>query len=336
MKFFKKLINLFKQSDSAESVAPVEPVAATESPSATISPTPEESPVAVEPTCDSQPQSESTYQPPTLKEAFTAKYPAYGSILKMFESANLCEATWENLTKVRLQKFVDYMAERLAPNSVNQYAAKLKSVLNLYADEVLLPRGYTKVLTPKKVATTSVFLTESELQKLIDYEPKNDRERYVRNIFVTCAYCGMRHSDALRLNASNIVGDQLQYVSVKTKIQSIVPLNPTVREYILNRPDITVDDSTYNRIIRNICKKVGITDNVKVFKAGKECEGEKWEYVSSHTARRSCASNLYLKGLDLYTISRFLGHSSTDMTSRYICCGIRELPQEAKDYFGVE
>ena len=277
-------------------------------------------------------ESAATYSA-TLKDCFMAKYPEYGNILRMFEAANLCEATWENLTKVRLQKFIDYMGERLSPNSVNQYAAKLKSVLNLYSDEVLLPRGYAKVLNPKKVTSTAVFLTENELQKLIDYTPRNIRENYVRNVFVTCAYVGCRHSDAIRLNESNIIGDSLQYVSVKTKIQAIVPLKPVVREYILNRPDVNIDDTTYNRIIRNICRRCGISDMVKVFKAGKECEGEKWRYISSHSARRTCASNLYLKGLDLYTISRFLGHTSADMTSKYICCGIRELPKEAKEYF---
>lgn len=269
----------------------------------------------------------------TLKEAFLTKYPSYENILKMFEAANLCDATWENLTKVRLQKFIDYMNERLSPNSVNQYAAKLKAVLNLYSDEVLLPRGYAKVLTPRKVASTAVYLTEEELQKLIDYKPRNQREEYVRDVFCICAFVGCRHGDAVRLTESNFIGDNLQYVSEKTKIQSVVPLKPIVREYILNRPQIEIDDTTYNRIIRNICRKCGIIDKVKVFKAGKEMEGEKWEYVSSHTARRSCASNLYLKGLDLYTISRFLGHSSADMTAKYIVCGIRELPQEAKAYF---
>lgn len=270
----------------------------------------------------------------TLKEVFSLKYPSYDNILRMFEAANLCDATWENLTKVRLQKFIDYMNERLSPNSVNQYAAKLKAVLNLYSDEVILPRGYAKVLTPRKVASTAVYLTEDELQKLIDYIPKNERELYVRDLFIICAFVGCRHSDALKLNGSNISGDTLQYVSVKTKIHAVVPLKPIVREYILNRPQIEIDDTTYNRIIRNICRKCGITDKVKVFKAGKEMEGEKWQYVSSHTARRSCASNLYQKGLDLYTISRFLGHSSADMTSKYIVCGIRELPKEAKEYFG--
>lgn len=84
----------------------------------------------------------------TPKEAFSTKYPAYDNSRRMFEAANLYDVTWENLTKVRLQKFIDYMNERLSPNSVNQYEAKLKAVLNLYSDDVLLPRGFAKVLTP--------------------------------------------------------------------------------------------------------------------------------------------------------------------------------------------
>lgn len=270
----------------------------------------------------------------TLKEAFLTKYPSYENILKMFEAANLCEATWDNITKVRLQKFIDYMNERLSPNSVNQYAAKLKAVLNLYSDEVILPRGYAKVLTPRKVASTAIYLTEDELQKLIDYIPKNERELYVRDLFIICAFVGCRHSDALKLNGSNISGDTLQYVSVKTKIHAVVPLKPIVREYIINRPQIEIDDTTYNRIIRNICRKCGITDKVKVFKAGKEMEGEKWQYVSSHSGRRTFASLLYLRGVDLYAISKMMGHSSTAMTERYVVCGLRELSQVAKEYFG--
>lgn len=269
----------------------------------------------------------------TLKEAMAAKYPHYMNILKMFEAANLCDATWENITKVRLQRFIDYMSERLSPNSVNQYATKLKAVLNLYSDEVMLPRGFAKVLTPKKCTSTAVYLTEEELQKLIDYIPKNIRETYVRDIFIICAFSGMRHSDALNLNESNFVGDSLQYVSVKTKVHTIVPLKPIVREYILNRPQIEIDDTTYNKIIRRICKKCGIRDSVKVFKAGEERQGEKWEFISSHTARRTCATLLYLRGADLFTISKILGHTDVKTTQNYIKDDIRTSSEELMGYF---
>lgn len=272
-------------------------------------------------------------QTPALKDAFLAKYPKYDNILRMFEAANLCEATWENLTKVRLQKFVDYMNERLSPNSVNQYATKLKAVLNLYSDEVILPRGFAKVLTPRKCAVQNVYLTEEEIQKLIYYTPKNQRELYVRNLFVVCAFVGTRHSDAINLNESNFVGDNLQYVSIKTKIHTIVPLKPIVRQYILNRPQLEIDDTTYNKIIRRIAKKCGITDKVKVFKAGEEREGEKCDFISSHSARRSFASNLYLRGVDLYTISKMLGHSSVKTTENYVCADVRTDSEELMGYF---
>lgn len=269
----------------------------------------------------------------TLKEAFLAKYPDRANILKMFEAANLCEATWENITKVRLQRFIDYMAERLSPNSVSQYATKLKAVLNLYSDEVVLPRGFAKVLTPRKCASTAIYLTEDEIQKLIDYTPRNIRELYVRNLFVISCFAGCRHSDGVNLTKSNIVGNNLQYVSVKTKIHSVVPLKPIVREYIASCPKIEIDDTTYNNIIRRIAKKCGITDKVKVFKAGEEKEGEKWEFISSHTSRRTFATLLYLRGVDLYTISKMIGHNSVKTTEGYICADIRDNSEELMGYF---
>lgn len=40
--------------------------------------------------------------------------------------------------------------------------------------------------------------------------------------------------------------------------------------------------------------------------------------VGTHTMRRTCATILYKKGVELLTISKILGHSNTDVTRRYI------------------
>lgn len=274
----------------------------------------------------------------TLKEAFMSKYPTYENILKMFEAANLCEATWENLTKVRLQKFIDYMNERLSPNSVNQYATKLKAVLNLYSDEVTLPRGFAKVLTPKKTAVQNVYLTEEEIQKIVDYTPKNDRESLVQAQFILGVLTLARHSDFCNFDESNIVGENLVYVSQKTKIQASIPVSPTLRRFLkvqkeLIAKGVSVSDDSFNDIIRRICCKCGIDEPIKLYRRGETTTKAKWEYITSHSARRSGCTNLYLRGLDIFTISKIAGHADSKMTANYICCGMRELPQEAKDYF---
>lgn len=275
---------------------------------------------------------------PTLKDAFLAKYPKYNNILRMFEAANLCEATWENITKVRLQKFIDYMNERLSPNSVNQYATKLKAVLNLYSDEVTLPRGFAKVLTPRKCAVQNVYLTEEEIQKIVEYQPKNEREKLVQAQFIIGAKTLARHSDFVNFDESNIVGENLVYVSQKTKIPANIPVSETLLRFLKAQKEIIVkgvevSDDSFNDIIRRICMKCGIDEPIKLYQRGKAEVKPKWEYVSSHTARRSGVTNLYLRGLDILTIAKIAGHMNTATTMGYVCCGIRELPQEAKEYF---
>lgn len=90
---------------------------------------------------------------------------------------------------------------------------------------------------------------------------------------------------------------------------------------------------TYNRVLRNLCKRAGITERVKVFKAGEHKKGEKWEYISSHTARISFASNLANLGIPLIDICRMLGHASVATTQRYIVNVRPEIDPKALKYF---
>ena len=80
-----------------------------------------------------------------LRKVFLEKYPKYEIILRMYEEANGCECTFESLSKIRLQKFIDYMSGRVAKSSARQYAAKFKAVLNLYSEEFHIPNDYIKV-----------------------------------------------------------------------------------------------------------------------------------------------------------------------------------------------
>ena len=269
----------------------------------------------------------------SLKESFAAKYPEWTFILGIFTTATRRPATWSNMTKSNLVKFVDYLQANYAPNTANQYAVRLKAVLNIYADEITLPKDYAKILSPRKIPSTAVYLNEDELKLIQDYTPKNDNERFVRNMFLISAYTGCRHIDAVNLNESNIRNKELVFVARKTHKEARLPLKPIVADYIASTPRVELSDVGYNKIIRRICRNAGITERVKILKAGKETEMDKCDAVSSHTARRSFATCLYLKGVDLYTISRLCQHSDVKLTTKYICAEIRSLDDAAMSYF---
>ena len=40
----------------------------------------------------------------------------------------------------------------------------------------------------------------------------------------------------------------------------------------------------------------------------------KYELITTHTARRSCAANMYLAGFDLYFIQGLFGHKTIETT----------------------
>lgn len=130
----------------------------------------------------------------TFKSAFLSKYPKCGSVLTFYEKANGMPIEWDNVTKPRLQKFVSAMAESIAPNSVRQYCAKVKSVMNLYADEVDLPKGFDKILSIKSQVSQNVYLTDLEIKAIMGYSPKDINERIVKNQFLLGGLTCARHS----------------------------------------------------------------------------------------------------------------------------------------------
>lgn len=274
-----------------------------------------------------------------LRTAFAEKYPQYANrVLNMYEQANNCPATWENISKIRLAKFVSFLNEKLAKSSVKTYCAMLKSVFNIYNEEVKLPKGYEDILSVKKDVSQNTWLNDSEIERIIAYIPANDTERLVKNQFIMGCVTGARHSDYMKFTRENVVGERLVYVSIKTHIQAEVPLSKVVERLIAENEMFyiagkEVSDPTFNKTIREICRKLGMNERLKLYRAGEFVEGAKYEFISSHTARRSFATNLYLRGADLYAISKMMGHSSVTMTEGYISCGLRDLSDNILDYF---
>ena len=271
------------------------------------------------------------------------KRPLYAErINTAWVAATGCDFVNDNITAVNLVMFTDYFKDQVSENSARTYLAYVKSCINtLKADGKLkqLPPAWERSAKVKAEQVAMCYLTEEEVERLVDYTPKNDYERKVRAQFLVECYTGARSSDVVRLTKENIDAQgNITYISQKTKIRTIVPCKPLVREIIEDgdnkeNPRSAIPLKTKNEIIRRMLKAVGVNDVVKVFKGGEELTGEKYTFCSTHTGRRTFCTNLYLRGVDLYTISRLAGHSSVTITEHYVVCGIRALSKQAMEYF---
>ena len=239
-------------------------------------------------------------------------------------------------SKPKLNELRKYILGKVCRNSARVYMANIKAVLNIYADE--LPGRDLSLLNVRAEATVSVFLDADELKRLEKYaRTLRGKERMYALYFLCSAWCGARVSDIQRIGPDSIHRGRLVYVCEKTGAKAEVPVKKGLDNWLAELETLRQANQfcgrTYNRTIKDVCKRAGICSEVRGFRGGREIKSQKWEQVSTHTARRSFATNLYLAGCDLYTIGRMMGHSSADMTRRYICSGIRDMDEGMRRFF---
>lgn len=279
----------------------------------------------------------------TFHGAYLWKYPGRVKVLARLESILGRLPKWEDITDDTMRDIRSELADAYAPNSLRTILAELKALINENRGKVLHFES-TDSLKAKKAPVQPVFLTRRELVAIDHYEPKSLLHRYVKRLFMIESLAGARLSDCQHITLENIVEDGdhtfIRYVSQKSKSEVSVPLDKRLRRYVIpvwtNEPK-TITAASYIRIIRKICHDCGIDERVKVFTAGQYKTGRKWEFVSSHTGRRSFATNLALSGVSLEQIALMMGHTkgnmpNIDMTQRYIV-GKMRLDARVFEYF---
>lgn len=271
----------------------------------------------------------------SFEAEWTRKRPDYPHLLRYIrEGINKEKVEWGDLTTLNLSRVRDHLCDTVAANSAVTYLAVLKAFLAYYEDEDIIPcKKPERILKARKVPSEHVALTADEIRRIENYMPKTDIEKRTKAQFLCEYYSLARKSDVEEFTENNIGDDSLSYVSQKTKVATTVPLHHNFKTYFEQCGE-PLWLSTYNRNMKNICRKCGINQRVKLFYRGKETTGEKWEFVGSHTARRSAATELAMRNVPIATISRLMNHAGRiSTTERYIVADTQNLGDEAMSFF---
>jgi len=245
----------------------------------------------------------------------------------------------EQINKPNLKKLANYLKVAVANNTAKTYFAEVRAVINVYRYEYpnLLKLDFNG-LSIKKESSIMAYLNEADITKLMKLMNKlGGEERYYYLIMMCQLYVGCRVSDIKKIRRTAIENGILRYVSEKTGIKAEVPVKKGLLEWVKGIEQLqevyTFCNVTYCKYIKHFCYVAGVNSLTTIYKGGKEYTGEKWKYISSHSLRRSFATNLYLRGADIYSISKMLGHTSVEMTKNYICCGLREMNDIILSFF---
>ena len=226
-------------------------------------------------------------------------------------------------------KFVTFLkSKKLGQNAVSKDVSILKVFMNEAVD-----LGYTNNMAFKhkkfagpRIETDAVFLTEDELTSLYQYDfSKNKKLEAVRDLFIFGCYVGLRFSDYSTIKPENIVtidGDSfIKLRTQKTGELVIIPCNPVVMEIFEkyknnpNRLPRTISNQKFNEYIKDACEDAGMKETGRL---ATEPTLELYKCISSHTARRSFCTNLYLDGFPTIDIMKVSGHRTEKAFMKYI------------------
>jgi site-specific recombinase XerD len=161
------------------------------------------------------------------------------------------------------------------------------------------------------------YLTEDEVQRIIDFETEDSMMSKARDLFIFMAFTGLSYSDAqafdirdykrvVEADASGTVVEKVRWVNIGQRIKTGVPyvsqlLPPAVE--VLERNGMKVpklSNQKYNQALKAIGIACGISTR-----------------MHSHLARHTFATFMLRNGVRPENLKQMLGHKRIEQTLRY-------------------
>lgn len=255
-------------------------------------------------------------------------------ILKEYQSSKRRIINFDTIDLDFYYDFVEYLKDKegFSQNTVGKHIKTIKAFLNDATE-----RGYNKNLAFKSKRfkilsekTESIFLTEDELKDIYSLDlTANTRLEKVRDLFIIGCYTGLRFSDFSALNTNNFEGDDIVIQTKKTGVPVRIPIHPFVREIINKYSEYpnslppSISNPKMNLYLKEIGEKVEcLKELVEVSKTTgglkASIKKHKYELLTTHTARRSFATNLFLQDIPPIRIMAITGHRTEKAFLGYI------------------
>ena len=226
------------------------------------------------------------------------------------------------------EKFARYLLTKrnLIDSVINKNLFRIKHFL-VWAQE----NGYPVVVEPKQFRWQHqepeiLTLTRAEVQRLADLDlnshPALDN---ARALFLIGVYTGLRFSDVAALKPEHIQPDRLRLTTQKTRTTLTVPVRPEAQPLLARvtagtlRP---IANQKLNGHLKELAQLAGIeapTERVRYAGGQRRAHtAPKYEFVTTHTARRTFVTLALEAGVRPEVVMRITGHKSLAAFRRYV------------------
>ncbi|HTG65010.1 MAG TPA: site-specific integrase [Flavobacterium sp.] len=240
-----------------------------------------------------------------------------------------------DITKIDHAFIADYefwlrSVRNCANNTAVKYIKNFNKIIKICLANDWLDKDPFVNYKSKVKEVERVYLTENEIQSIIEKEFKTERLSLVRDIFLFSCFTGLAYIDVKNLTKSHISygidGEKWIFTHrQKTESASKIPILPVTQ--------MIIDKYENNPECLNEDKLLPILSNQKMNAYLKEiaavCEIEK--ELTFHIARHTFATTVTLtNGVPIESVSKMLGHKNLRTTQHYAKVLDRKVSEDMK------
>jgi len=206
---------------------------------------------------------------------------------------------------------------KCANNTTVKYIKNFKKIIRICIANGWLDKDRFVSYKPKVKEVERGFLTEGQIQTILNKEFPTERLNQVKDIFLFCCFTGLAYADVKKMSNANISigidGGKWIYINrTKTDSPSRIPLLPTALDIL--------EKYREHPYCINSCKLLPVLSNQKMNSYLKEIAdvcGIKFE-LTFHIARHTFATTVTLNNdVPIESVSKMLGHKNLRTTQHY-------------------
>ncbi|MGB0838390.1 MAG: tyrosine-type recombinase/integrase [Flavobacteriaceae bacterium] len=273
------------------------------------------------------PNKTTPYSPNTIKT-----YKSIYKLLKEFQE----EYYTLTFDKINLQFHNDYteflINKEHKPNYIGNNIKTIKTIMNASFERGLHQNleFKKKAFSKQKETPVSIYLNTKDIQRISELDLTKEKSLdKSRDIFLLGTQTGLRISDLTNLEKAQVLIKENTYFlrikPLKTKKSITIPLSEIAlaiyKKYNNNFPKSFAEPSV-NKHLKVIGKLAQLNTEYKTSTTrGKNTIDEvkeKWELITTHTARRSFCTNAYISGMPTADIMAISGHTTEKIFYNYI------------------
>lgn len=251
---------------------------------------------------------------------------------------------FENIDYYFYTQFQKYLIvdKNYSTNTVGKHTKTLKSFFLEAQARGLMPNFVSRKFKSVSEKTDAIYLDVEELKTLFYLDlTDNPKLERVRDLFIVGTWSGLRFSDFTKIKAENIKNGFIEKQTQKTNETVVIPIHKHV-EAIISRYKGKTPNSLpkplSNQKMNDYLKELGEIAEINEIvtqtftKGGIQVSVSKPKYklITTHTARRSFATNQYLAGFPSISIMKLTGHQTEKAFMKYIKVTPREHAQSLK------